>query len=145
MAQKTLKKTVEYFKLLKPDIVLLCVTQDVLDVRLAGDRFTEEYEKEHGDIIHNAAEWVAANGLEVHVMLASGGSRQKIVEAIEKQLPDIVVVARKERSTFESVFFKSISDYLFYPLQCFNFFVFFHLKCCIRNLSCKTSLSGRKS
>ncbi len=111
-AQKTLKKTIEYFKLLKPEIVLLCVTQDVRDASLAGDRTNDECEKECTQIIHESAKWVAGNGLKVHVMLATGDPRRMIVESVEKQSPDFVVVARKEKSTLESVFHKSISAYL---------------------------------
>ena len=117
-AQKTLEKTVEYFKPLQPDIVLFCVSEDCLDTSLAGDITTEEYENEYGDIIHNAAEWVAGNGLEVHVMLASGDPRQMIVKAIEKQSPDFVAIARKEKSTLESAFHKSISAYLVKNAAC---------------------------
>jgi nucleotide-binding universal stress UspA family protein len=118
-AQKALEKTVEYFNPLNPDIVLFfCTTEDIRDTSSEDERITKEYRQEHGDIIDNAAKWVAGNGLEVHVMLASGDPRQKIVEAIEKQLPDIVVVARKERSTLESVFQNSISAYLVKNVGC---------------------------
>jgi nucleotide-binding universal stress UspA family protein len=117
-AQKALEKTVEYFKLLKPDIVLMCVVEDILDASVEDNKIIEEYKQEHSEVIHKAAEWVAANGMEVHVILATGNPRRMIVEAVQKQLPDIVVVARKERSTLESVFFKSISAYLVKNVGC---------------------------
>jgi nucleotide-binding universal stress UspA family protein len=117
-AQKALEKTVEYFKPLKPDMVLMCVTEDVLDASLEDGRITEEYKKEHNDVIHESAEWVAGNGLEVHVMMASGDPRHMIVEAVEKQSPDIVVVARKEKSSMAGVFSKRLSAYLVKNVGC---------------------------
>ncbi len=117
-AQKALEKTVGYFKPLKPDMVLMCVAEDVLDASLEDERITEEYKKEHSEVIHGAAEWVAGNGLEVHVMLATGDPRRMIVAAIEKQSPDIVVVARREKSAIEGVFKKSVSAYLVKNVGC---------------------------
>ncbi len=117
-AQKALEKTVEYFKLLKPDIVLMCVVEDILDTSSEEQRIIEEYRQEHSEVIHKAAEWVAGNGLEVHVILATGNPRRMIVEAVQKQLPDIVVVARKEKSTLASVFHESISAYLVKNVGC---------------------------
>ncbi len=117
-AQRALEKTVEYFKALNPEILLMCVAEDILDTSLEDERITEEYKKEHSDVMHEAAEWVAGNGLEVHVMLASGDPRHMIVEAVEKQSPDIVVVARKEKSAMAGVFSKSLSAYLVKNVGC---------------------------
>jgi nucleotide-binding universal stress UspA family protein len=61
---------------------------------------------------------VAGNGLEVHVILASGDPRRMIVEAVEKNSPDIVVIARKEKNKLESVFSKSVSAYLIKNAGC---------------------------
>ena len=116
--QKALEKTVEYFKPLKPDMVLMCVAEDVLDTSLEDERITDEYKKEHSDVMHEAAEWVVGNGLEVHVILASGDPRRMIVEAVEKQSPDIVVVARKEKSELAGVFSRSLSAYLVKHVGC---------------------------
>ncbi len=117
-AQKALEKTVEYFKPLKPDMVLMCVAEDVLDASLMDETISDEYKKEHSEVTHGAAEWVAGNGLEVHVMMASGDPRHMIVEAVEKQSPDIVVVARKEKSSMAGVFSKSLSAYLVKNVGC---------------------------
>ncbi len=117
-SQRALEKTVEYFNPLKPDIVLLCVVEDILDTSSEDERINEEYRQEHSEVIQKAAEWVASNGLEVHVILATGKPRQMIVKTAEKQLPDIVVVVRKEKSALESVFFKSISAYLVKNVGC---------------------------
>jgi nucleotide-binding universal stress UspA family protein len=117
-AQKALERTIDYFKPKKPDLVLLCVAEDILDASLEDDRITVEYEKEHSEILHRSAEWVAGNGLEVHVMLAHGDPRKMIVEAAKKQSPDVVVVARKERSGLEGVFHKSVSSYLVKNIDC---------------------------
>jgi nucleotide-binding universal stress UspA family protein len=117
-AQKALEKTVEYFKLLKPDIVLMCVAEDILDASSEDERINEEYRQELSEVIHKAAEWVMGNGLEVHVIMATGKPRKMIVETVQKQLPDIVVVARKERSALASVFQNSVSAYLVKNVGC---------------------------
>ncbi len=117
-AQRALEKTVEYFKALNPEIVLMCVAEDILDASPEDERITDEYKKEHSDVMHEAAEWVAGNGLEVHVILASGDPRRMIVEAVQKQSPDIVVVARREKSELTSVFSKSVSAYLVKHVGC---------------------------
>jgi len=111
-ANQSMVRAVSYFKPLKPDIVLLCVSEDILDASLEADAITEEYTSELGEVVRQAAEWLTGNGLEVDVMMANGEPRQMIIEAIEKKLPDIVAIARREKSLMESVFRKSISAYL---------------------------------
>lgn len=111
-ANLAMVRAVNYLKPLKPDVVLLCISEDVLDASLEADAITEEYQSELRKVINQAAEWLSGNGLEVDVMMASGEARQMIIEAIEKKSPDIVVVARREKSLMESVFRKSVSAYL---------------------------------
>jgi nucleotide-binding universal stress UspA family protein len=111
-ANLAMVRAVNYFKPLKPDVVLLCISEDVLDASLEADAITDEYESELRKVLNQAGEWLSGNGLEVDVMMASGEPRQLIIEAIKKKSPDIVVVARREKSRLESVFRKSISAYL---------------------------------
>jgi nucleotide-binding universal stress UspA family protein len=111
-ANLAMVRAVNYFKPLKPDVVLLCISEDVLDASLEADAITDEYESELRKVLNQAGEWLSGNGLEVDVMMASGDPRQLIIEAIKKKSPDIVIVARREKSRLESVFRKSISAYL---------------------------------
>jgi nucleotide-binding universal stress UspA family protein len=111
-ANQAMVRAVNYFKPLKPDVVLLCISEDILDASLEADTITEEYDAELREVLRQAAEWLTGNGLEVDVMMASGEPRQLIIEAIQKKSPDVVVIARREKSLLESVFRKSISAYL---------------------------------
>ncbi len=109
---EAMERAVNRFESQKPDVILLCVSDDVGDASMELDAITEEYENEHKQVMRRSAAWVTGKGLEVDVMLATGDPRKMIIEAIEKKNPDIVVVARKEKSTMESVFRKSVSAYL---------------------------------
>jgi len=117
-AQQSLEKAIGFFKALKPEVVLVCVAEDVLDASLEDETIANEYEAEQSAVLRKAAEWVAGNGLDVDVMMASGDPRKMIVGAIEKKSPDIVVLARKERSAQEGVFRKSLSAYLIKNVGC---------------------------
>jgi len=119
--QDALEMAVGYFKVLKPEITLVCVGDDVGDASMEVDAITQEYEQERKDIIRKAAEWVTDNGLEVHVIQAIGDPRKMILEAIKKKSPDIVVVARRSKNAIESVFRKSISAYLVKNASCHLF------------------------
>jgi nucleotide-binding universal stress UspA family protein len=111
-------RIVNYFKSQKPEMVLLCISEDVLDASQESDAITDEYTSELSETLRQAAEWVSGNGLEVNVMMANGEPRQMIMEAIEKKSPDLVVIARREKSLLESVFRKSISAYLVKNAAC---------------------------
>jgi len=120
-AQRSLESAVGFFKGVKPELILVCVTEDVLDASLEGEAITEEYQAEQSSIMRKAAEWVAAQGLEVSVLLATGDPRKMILEAINKKSPDIVVIARREKSAIEGVFRKSLSAYLVKNAGCHLF------------------------
>ena len=120
-AQQSLERAINIFKCDKPDVVLVCVAEDVLDASLEDEKITEEYQAEQGAIMRKAAEWVAGNGLEVDVLLATGDPRKMILEAIGKKSPDIVIIARKEKSAMEGVFRKSLSAYLVKNAGCHLF------------------------
>jgi nucleotide-binding universal stress UspA family protein len=117
-ANVAMTRIVNYFKSQKPEMVLLCISEDVLDASLEDDAITGEYTSELSETLRQSAEWVSGNGLEVNVMMAIGESRQMIMQAIEKKSPDLVVVARREKSSRESVFRRSISAYLVKNAAC---------------------------
>ncbi len=120
-SQEALERVVNFFKEVKPEMILVSVAEDVLDASLEDEKITKEYEAERSAALRKAAEWVTHNGLDVDVMVATGEPRAMILKAIEKKSPDIVVVARKERSAMESVFQKSISAYLVKNASCHLF------------------------
>ncbi|MFQ5328763.1 MAG: universal stress protein [Thermodesulfobacteriota bacterium] len=120
-AQQSLERAVGFFKARKPDMILVCVAEDVLDASLVDETITEEYQSEQSGVMRRAAEWVAAQGLDVDVLLATGDPRKMILGAIEKKSPDIVIVARKEKSAMEGVFRKSLSAYLVKNAGCHLF------------------------
>ncbi len=111
-AQAALEKVVNFFKGVKPEMLLVSVAKDIPDASLENARITESYEAERKVILRRAAEWVANQGLDVDVMVATGEPRAMIMKAIEKKSPAIVVVARMKKSEKESVFQKSLSAYL---------------------------------
>jgi len=117
-SDQALDKAIGFFKALKPEVILICVAQDILDASLEDETITNEYQAECSALLRKAAERVAAGGLDVDVMMASGDPRKMILGAIEKKSPDIVVIARKERSTQEGVFHKSVSAYLIKNAGC---------------------------
>ena len=119
--QAALEQAVGYFKTLKPEITLLCVEDHVGDASMECDTISDEYQEELKGIMHSAAEWVKNQGLEVSVIQAIGDPRTMIMEAINKKSPDIVVIARREKSEIEGVFRKSVSAYLVKNAGCHLF------------------------
>lgn len=116
-----LKAAIEYYKALKPEMIILCVTDDIADASMEVDSITEEFQKEHRAIIDKSAQWVAEHGMDVDVVMATGDPREMIIAAIEKKNPDVVVVARRGKSAKESVFRKSLSAYLVKNAGCHLF------------------------
>jgi len=118
---RALEMAVDYFKPLKPEMVLLCVVDDVVDASMEVDAITDVYREECRDVLDRSAKWVMKNGLEVDVVMASGDPRRMIVEAIGRKSPDVVVIARKEKSEAESVFRRSVSAHLVKNAGCHLF------------------------
>jgi len=120
-SQAALERVVDFFKDVKPEMILVSVVEDILDASLEDEKITRECESERSASLRKAAELVTQKGLDVDVMVATGEPRAMILKAIQKKSPDIVVVARKERSAMESVFQKSISAYLVKNASCHLF------------------------
>lgn len=109
---RALKVAVDYFKPLKPEMVLLCVVDDVGDASMEVEAITDGYTQECKKVLDKSAKWVMENGLNVDVVMASGDPNKMIAEAIEMKSPDTVVIARREKSEAEGVFRKSVSTQL---------------------------------
>ncbi len=116
-----MERAINHFKEHKPEVILLCVSEDVVDASMEVDAITEEYQKEKKEVLDKSAKWCAEHGMEVDVMMAIGDPRKMIVEAINRKSPNVVVVARKEKSSRESVFRKSVSAYLIKNAGCHLF------------------------
>ncbi len=119
--ERALKVAVDYFKVLKPEMILLTVAEPPLDASMENEEIYKEWQAERRAELRKEAEWVAEHGLEVDVILATGEPRAMILQAIEKKSPDVVVIERKEKSEKESVFQKSISAYLVKNVGCHLF------------------------
>ena len=117
-SHEALEKAVNYFKALKPEIILLTVTGEVLDASMESEEIFKTLESEQHDVLKKAAEWVAAQGLDVDAILAEGKPGPMIMNAIEKKSPDIVVVARQTKSKFMQTFLGSVSAYLVRHAPC---------------------------
>lgn len=117
-AHVALERTVNYFKALNPEIVLLTVTGEVLDASMESEEVFDKLEQEQHGVLKKAADWVAEHGLEVDAVLAEGKPQQMILDAIDKKSPDIVVVARQRKSRFMQHFLGSVSAYLVRHAPC---------------------------
>ncbi|MBE9536257.1 MAG: universal stress protein [Proteobacteria bacterium] len=117
-AHESLEMAVNYFKALKPEIILLTVTGEALDTSMESEEIFKKLEGEQHEVLKKAADWVAAQGLDVDAMLAEGSPGPMIMNAIEKKSPDIVVVARQTKSKFMQTFLGSVSAYLVRHAPC---------------------------
>ena len=118
VAHEGLERAIEYFKAQKPEIVLLTVTGEAMDASMENEEVFEKLEAEKHSILKEAAEAVAAHGLEVDAVLAEGKPQQMIMDAIEKHSPDVVVVSRQKKNKFMQNFLGSVSAYLVRHAPC---------------------------
>jgi len=118
VAHEGLEKAIEYFKAQKPSIILLTATGEALDASMENEEVFEQLEEETHNILKEAAEWVASQGLEVDAVLAEGKPQQMIMDAIEKHSPDVVVVSRQKKNRFMQNFIGSVSAYLVRHAPC---------------------------
>jgi len=120
-AQCALEKVVNFFKGVKPDILIVSVAEDIHDASLENEEINKKYDEERSAVVRKSAEWVAGSGLDVDVLMATGEPRAMILKAIEMKNPDIVVVSRRKKSEKESVFQQSLSAYLVKNAGCHLF------------------------
>ncbi len=118
VARKALEDTVEYFKAIKPEIILLTVTREPLDASMEGEEIFEKEKEKYQIRLKKTADWVVDNGLDVDVMMAYGEPRRMIMEAIDNKNPDVVVIARQKKSGLESAFRESMSAHLIKNAGC---------------------------
>ncbi len=79
---------------LKPRLTLISVVEDVGSSTSGADElFSAQYEEQKRGTEAAAAE-LAADGMEVAVLIAEGDARKMILRAIEERKPDLLVMAR---------------------------------------------------
>jgi len=112
ISQKALAKTLEYFKAMKPNILLVTVAEQPLDASMENEALFEEVEKKKHFELRKQAEWVAEQGFEVDVVMAVGDAREMLIETVNRKDPDIVVIGRRGVSEMKRMLLGSVSAYL---------------------------------
>lgn len=107
-----LEKTLELFKDQAPEIMLLMVADTPGDASMENEEASEAVQKDCHASLRSMAESVADRGFEVDAILATGDPRNMIVEAIENKNPDLVVVAKRGRSSVDRILLGSVSTYV---------------------------------
>lgn len=93
-ARKALDATLEMFKPLKPLVMLVGVVEESLDSSDSSSELHEAQKNEFRRFLREAADKVAAEGLDVDVILAEGDARKMLLKASENKKPDLLVIAR---------------------------------------------------
>ena len=117
-SRNALEKTVEFFKNEKPDIMLLMVAEDPGDPSMENEASTEQLRNASHDKLRETAEWVAEHGFETDAILATGDPRSMILEAIDSKNPDLVVVAKRGKSSVDRMLLGSVSTYVVRHSRC---------------------------
>ena len=109
-----LEKTLKLFKdrATPPEIMLLMVADAPGDASMENEEASEVFHKNCHASLRSMAESVAERGLEVDAILATGDPRNMIVEAIENKKPDLVVVAKRGRSSVDRLLLGSVSTHV---------------------------------
>lgn len=118
LGDKGIDKTIELFKALKPEIILLTVAEEPLDASSENEDISEEVEHQSHDVLQRTAEKIAKHGLEVDAMLAVGRPKKMILNAINTKKPDICVVTRQVKSSMLDQFIGSVSAHLVREAGC---------------------------
>jgi len=118
LGDKAIDKTIELFKPLKPEIILLTVAEEPLDASSVHEDIAEEVRSQARDVMMKAAEGISGHALEVDAMLAVGRPKDMIISAIDKKKPDIVVVTRQRKSALTKHFISSVSGHLVRNAAC---------------------------
>lgn len=117
-AQKALEKTLDIFKLEKPEVYILTVIEPPLDATSTDEEsFQKWQEKRRGDL-QEAAEYVAGHGFLADAILAEGDPRKMILEAVDSKSPDILVVAKRGGGMLGKMVLGSVSDYMVRHARC---------------------------
>ena len=117
-AQIALDRTVEMFKPLKPEIIIVSVVESSRDASVDSEVIFNRGEDERRACLQGAVSGVAANGLDVDAILAVGDPREMLMRAIADKNPDMLVVGKRGGGTLAGMVLGSVSAYLVRHVKC---------------------------
>ncbi len=115
LAERALAKAIETFEHFNPHFILATVADlgHGLDVE---DAFaTDKVEHDLKVMVFDAGQRLAADGRKVDVVFAVGNPMETLYEIIKKQVPDYVVLGKRQLTTFgeiEEKILGSVSEFL---------------------------------
>lgn len=117
-AQKALDKTLELFRLAKPEILLLTVVEGAADASMENEVIFEKQRSEGQDFLMRTAKHIIGKGFDVDAILATGDPRKMILEAETNKKPDILVVSKRGGGILEDMVLGSVSAYVVRHAKC---------------------------
>ncbi len=115
VAERALGKAIDTFELFKPHFIIATVADRAHGIDVEDAFSTDEVEHDLKIIAFDAAQKLAADGRNVDVIFAVGNPMETLYEIIKKQVPDYVVVGKRQMTTFgeiEEKILGSVSEYL---------------------------------
>lgn len=117
-SQKTLEKAIELFKPLKPEIILVTVTEESRDASLESESVFQKLRSERHSCLLDTSNIITGSGLDVDAVLAVGDPRQMLLKAVEEKRPDVLVVGKRGGGIIEGLVLGSVSAYLVRHAKC---------------------------
>ncbi len=102
-AKQALKDTVAMFKGQDPEIILIGVAEEPRDTSSENEAKFQEHLTETQAYLRKAADDVARGGLKCEVIVAQGDVRKMVLTAAVKHKPDLLVVARHNKTGSRTV------------------------------------------
>lgn len=117
-AQEALDRTINMFKPLKPEIILMTVVEVPLDASIESDNVFQRWRDERHAFLLKTAQEATDKGLNVDAVLAVGDPREMIIEATENKKPDILVVGKRGGGGLSRMVLGSVSAFLVRHARC---------------------------
>ncbi|HBI22904.1 MAG: hypothetical protein A2Y48_04410 [Nitrospirae bacterium RIFCSPLOW2_12_42_9] len=117
-AQEALDKTIEMFKPLKPEIILITVVEVPLDASIDSEEIFQKWREDRHVFLMKKAKEVTDSGLEVDAILAVGDPRRMIPEAADNKKPDILAVGKRGGGGVTKMVLGSVSAFLVRHAHC---------------------------
>lgn len=117
-ADAALKQVLVYFRDKNPEVILITVVEEPQDATCREEEVFNNWRNERQRVLTNAGKSLAAEGVDVSIILGLGDPRKVIEETIKRREPDIVVVAKQGKKISEDYFSNSLSGYLARKVDC---------------------------
>lgn len=117
-AQKALEKTVELFKPMKPEIILVTVTEEPRDASPESESVFQKWRSERHACMMDTSKIITGSGLNVDAILAVGDPREMLLKATEEKKPDILVIGKRGGGILKGMTLGSVSAYLVRYAKC---------------------------